>query len=215
MVLDAVGHNAANITSPLTSLGLMYNDYAVHDPNQEVLKAFNKCYEDICDGKINETSITDTINQIVDLVDVTPSIAIGGAINEAVERLISLASRMIKGEGCGQCWTGCKCPKPGSPELHNTFVDAIELLEHTGKTLGLELSLSVKARFSLNMLCEILGPQYSSLRKLSQMSDGGGWEFWVEQLEEMWCQRAPGCQCWDEDHGWANVHHKHCELTQF
>jgi hypothetical protein len=180
--------------------------------------AFNKCYANICAGCPDDESIIETVEMIVDKVDERMTLAKGEEIRTAVEQMIFLAARLVKGEACEECKSGYRSPNPGSARLHELVVDGIECIEEIGKDLGLKWSLSAKGVFALNKLCFIFLIYYSSIQYLSlpHYFDYQQYQGIEEGLDESWChdlEEAPNCHCWDKDSmDLIGGHAKHCAL---
>jgi hypothetical protein len=128
-----------------------------------------------------------------------------GGVNEAMEQVVSLAARMVKGEGCGECGShDYQSPVRGSIDLTDEFVDALADLVNTASEQGIDLVLSTKARFSIDKLVTIYY-EYDWLQSLFEM------DMETDELEEMWCHENQKCWCWDFG-GRSDEHSEKCGL---
>jgi hypothetical protein len=224
--------NGTHEQSPPSTANTTLNNEIVRLPifvvpsKEDVIIAFDNCYRNISAKFINEPQITIVIDKIVDRVYDSPIVSEVEDIKEAVQQIIFLASRLVKGEACGECHLGSRVANPGSAELHLLFGYAIQNLVDVGTDLKLDWKLSVKATFAFDKLCKIIGGEYLSLEEFDihrtpihpQNLEG------QEELEEMWCHqsyRGEGCHCWDGsyasfgDEWYMDRHYKHCPLGRY
>jgi len=116
-----------------------------------------------------------------------------GGINEAMEQVISLAARMIKGEDCQECGSlEYEPPIRGSSDLVDEFVNALARLVQISGEQGMNLVFSTKANFSIAKLATI----YDERFWLPIIGDVYMDADEMEVMEEMWCHEK-GCSCWD------------------
>jgi hypothetical protein len=138
---------------------------------EEIDLAVQESYDDICDGNISPIYVNATIEGIWDRT-VEDAVAEGKGIQEGVEQLLWLTSRVVKGQACRECGAGIG----GNRHYVNHFtVMALEELEQTGKDLGLEWRLSDKGRFTLDKLIAIFESDYGKFQHLAETpnpSDG-------------------------------------------
>jgi hypothetical protein len=110
-----------------------------------------------------------------------------------MEQVISLAARMIKGEGCRECRSPeYESPIRGSTDLMDEFVDALIDLVNIASSMDIDLSLTLckRAKFSITKLATVYD-DFDWLQKLFEM------RMETDELEEMWCHGNQKCWCWD------------------
>jgi hypothetical protein len=212
----------ALITHKANSHFLNRNDPPPRSPmpyhDDEVL-AFDECYDAICQNKVIETQISTTIDQIIHRIYDSPDHNEVEDIRDAVEQMIRLASRMIKGTPCYVYAFENQCQNLGSTDIHRKFVDGIQKVVNAGLDLELDWELSTKATFSLDKLCQQSWAGYATLQDIHRTQDDERGQGIQEQLEEMWCHGS--CHCWDGDCAscgdstYMDRHYKHCPLRRF
>ena len=117
----------------------------------------------------------------------------GQGVNGGLEQVISLAARMIKGEGCGECDSpSYQSPVRGSIDLMDEFVDALIDLVNIASSMDIDLSLTLckKAKFSITKLATVYD-EFDWLQNLFETN------METDELEEMWCHENQNCWCWD------------------
>ena len=133
-------------------------------------------------------------------------------LQEAVEQLVFLAARMVKGEGC-QHHPEYESPCKGSGGIHPFFEYALENLHMALDDEGSSWSYSSKAEFALLKLKSIHPGVYAFL-KAGGVKSSMSRDLW-EQYEEMWChdhEECSGCGCWDAGNLSSEGHIKGCSL---
>ena len=175
---------------------------------QELDLAVKDCYFDMQDDSIDEIHIFAVIEGILDRAKEDAAITKGYSIQEGVGQLLHLGSRMIKGQGCGDCGEG----KSGEGwDVQHEFANGLKELEEFGREMKLEWRIRDRARFSLEKLCLIYPSCYQQVRHLAQRPDHFQ-VYFDDQLESMWCDRNPGCICWDMTAG--EEHLEWCKLSE-
>jgi len=185
-------------------------NYKLHQPGtflsmSDLIVASDNCYNDICAGIIDVDYILDLMDAIIDRTE-KDALTKGKGVQGGAEMLLSIASRMIKGQACGDCgagvWSqGCTTPA-------EFVVDGLLELEEVGKKMNLEWKLTNKAKFSLDKLCSVYGHCFDEVKHLSKTSEPQR----HQELEEMWCNDHPGCNCWDDEAG--DNHYIGCEIIE-
>ena len=154
------------------------------------------------DDAVDEYYIINLIQGIVERVREE------GGVNEGMEQVISLAARMIKGEGCGKCGSlEYKSPIRGSIDLVDEFVDALADLVNIASEQATDLVLSAKANFSIAKLATV----YDEFTWLQTVREE---EMEAEDMEEMWCHENQGWICWDFNCR-SDEHLEKCHFNQF
>jgi hypothetical protein len=190
----------------------------VHHPGLILSKsglalAVKDCYNEICAGRYDDRLIFALIDGIIDRTEEDARTK-GEGIKDAVEQLLHLASRFVKGQACGEedC-NGCYAGDSATYLLvQKDFALGIMDLDQFAKEQKLEIKLSDRASYSLLKLCSIFGEYYDSIRYLAKKPE----PFYFVQLEEMWCNwraKDSDCRCWD--YGEIAFHHKGCELNEW
>jgi len=141
-VLAALGHdplkNARTIlsSSDIVKPGSLLTSQELARAVDDVLTSFR-------------SEITVDEDYIINLIEgIVEGVWKEGGANEAMEQVISLAARMVKGEGCGECGShDYQSPVRGSIDLTDEFVDALADLVNIASAQGIDLVLSTKARF--------------------------------------------------------------------
>jgi hypothetical protein len=181
--------------------------------------ACDKCYDAICQNRVIESHIGTTIDQIVHRIYDSPYHNEVEDIRDAVEQMIRLASRMIKGTPPCVLASEARCHNQGSADIHRKFVDGIQKVVDAGMDLELDWELSTKATFSLDKLCQLSWAGYTTLEDIHRRQDNARGQGIQEQLEEMWCHGS--CHCWDGDcvscgdSTYMDRHYKHCPLRRY
>ena len=196
------------------------------------------CYDDICSGRVNEKYLKVIIVGLPERVRMdeqglqqTKSQAIitgvperiktdKGGVEKAMEHLILLASRMVKGEECLWCEEPYLSPTRGSAQLRRQFAKAMKKLDEISQELALPWSMSDRSQFALDKLCSIQPTYYGPVDHLLQHS-----EYNVDSQNlvylSMWCHNNENwkdgedqevvkfiCHCWDT--GMEGSHDKYC-----
>jgi hypothetical protein len=196
-----------------------------HDDNPtkwQINLAVRDCYTQITRNRADENYIYAVIQAIVyewgnaDEVDKNDH-------RNAMENLITLASRMVKGEKCTVCNDDEPSPLRGSETIHQHFADAMLQLVDDYPDPPLNIDLGDKSKFALTKLCEIHPETY---RWVKYLTKGRGPEW--EGYETMWCgydikggvynfddedrdDYVRTCDCWDQDYG--PEHEKYCPFA--
>lgn len=193
---------------------------AIPVPFQEdMVLGCDKCYAAICQDTVTEAQISNTIKQIIYRIYDSPYHNEVKDIRDAVEQMIRLASRMIKGTPCCVLASDARCRNQGSADIHRKFVDGIQKVVDAGMDLELDWELSTKATFSLDKLCQLPWAGYTTLEDIHRRQDDSRGQGIQEQLEEMWCHGS--CHCWDgdcvscEDSTYMDRHYTHCPLRRY
>ena len=148
---------------------------------EQIALAYQDCFNEIVKGEVDETYI-DSIRHSILSYPATEDHRYGE--KDAVEQLLSLASRLVKGKHCEECRMDFKSPTRGwrgSDGLHRELSRAIHRIveDSTEGTLG--WSLSLKMKFALNKLNHIYPGHYRSLETLIDSSPQS------VIYETMWC----------------------------
>ena len=170
--------------------------------------AVRECYDDICHGHFSPIYVDAVIEGIWDRT-VEDAVTKGEGIQEGVEQLLWLTSRVVKGQACRECGEGIE---NGGHSSSDFTVMALEELEQTSKDMGLEWRLSDKGRFMLDKLITIFESDYGKIRHLAETLDPAIRYRGYEELETMWCDEYPECRCWDENR--VEYHDHGCELSE-
>jgi hypothetical protein len=181
---------------------------------EQITLAYQDCYNDIVKGDVDENCI-DSIRQAI--LSYPTSEYHNYGKKEGVEQLLSLASRMIKGERCGECEISFRSPTRGSDDLHRELSRAIR---HIVGDTRMGSSLSLKSKFALKKLCSIYPSYYRPLEEYLI----GNTNPRSAIYEKMWChenvhligghgkddkgEHKMICKCWDE--GYEGAHCKTC-----
>jgi hypothetical protein len=176
---------------------------------EEIDLAVQECYDDICRGDISPIYINAVIEGIWDRT-VEDAITEGKGIQEGVEQLLWLTSRVVKGQACRECGVGIGEDRHS---VNHFTVMALEELEQTGKDMGLEWRLSNKGRFTLDKLIAIFESDYGKFQHLAETPNPSDRYRRYDQLETMWCHEYPECTCWDENR--LDHHHEECDVSDF
>ena len=186
---------------------------------EQIALAYQDCYNEIVKGEVDETYI-DSIRHSILSYSTTENHRYGK--KDAVEQLLSLASRLVKGERCEECRINFKSPTrgwQGSDELHRKLSRAIYSIVGYTEEAGQGWSLTLKLKFALNKLARIYPKHYQSLEFLIWNSNPHSAIY-----ETMWChenvhpdagygqddkgEHKTVCKCWDE--GYEGAHCKTC-----
>jgi hypothetical protein len=154
---------------------------------EEIDLAVRECYDNICNGRISPVYIDAVIMGIWDRT-VEDASTKGAEIQEGVEQILWLASRVVKGQACGECGEGIV---RNGHSVNDFTVMALEELGQTGKDVGLEWKLSDKGRFMLDKLISIFESDYGKFRHLAETRDASDRYRGYEELETMWCHQYP------------------------
>jgi hypothetical protein len=186
---------------------------------EQITLAYHDCNNYIVQGGIAESYI-DSIRHSILSYPTTKDHKYGE--KDGIEQLLSLASRLVKGEHCGECRTNFKSPTGrfgNSDELHHKVGRAIGCIVGDTRGSGMGRWLSLKTKFALYKLCSIYPEYYRPLEYLIRNSNPRSVIY-----ETMWCHEnvhpsaGPGkddkeehkmiCNCWDE--GYEGAHCKTC-----
>jgi hypothetical protein len=110
--------------------------------------ACDKCYDAIRQNRVIESQIGHTIDQIIHRIYDFPYHNEVEDIRDAVEQMIRLASRMIKGTPPCVLASEARCHNQGSADIHRKFVDGIQKVVDAGMDLELDWELSTNTRLS-------------------------------------------------------------------
>jgi hypothetical protein len=168
--------------------------------SQELARAV----DDVLDSFRSKAAVDE--DYIINLIEgIVEGVRKEGGVNEAMEQMVSLAARMVKGERCGECGSlDYHSPIRGSIDLTDEYVDALADLVNIASEQGTDVVLSAKARFSIDKLVTIYD-EYHWLQNLFKM------DFETDDLEEMWCHKSQSCWCW-EFGGRSDEHSEKCGL---
>jgi hypothetical protein len=160
--------------------------------------------DDVLDSFRSKAAVDE--DYIINLIEgIVEGVRKEGGVNEAMEQMVSLAARMVKGERCGECGSlDYHSPIRGSIDLTDEYVDALADLVNIASEQGTDVVLSAKARFSIDKLVTIYD-EYHWLQNLFKM------DFETDDLEEMWCHKSQSCWCW-EFGGRSDEHSEKCGL---
>ena len=196
-----------------------YMPWFPNPTREQIILAYQECYNDIVKGEVDKDYI-DSIRESILSHPVPESHR--HEQKDGVEQLLSLASRLVKGEHCGECNTNFKSPTrrfKGLDELHGKVGRSIVCIIGDAKGSKAEWSLSLKSKFALNKLSYIYPHEYRPLKFLIRDPNPRSAIY-----ETMWCHENEHsvaghgkddsgehkmiCRCWDE--GYEEAHCKTC-----
>jgi len=148
---------------------------------EQITLAYQDCYYDIVKGKVDENYI-DSIRHAVVSYLLKDGRIYEKSVQEAVEQLLYLASRMVKGENCLECGIDYTSSIRGSDELHEILAEGVGEIVRHAKEVGVEWSLGFKSEFALNKLSSIFPAYYQPVRYLLRNSRSR-----CPLYETMWC----------------------------
>ena len=226
------------IIKPRTPSGsALDNPYTLLTKDQYDL-LIKKCYRDICSGTLNEQYLKVIIIGLPERVKMDEQGAeqakfqaiITGlpervktdkmGVEKAMEHLVSLASRMVKGEECLWCKEEYVSPTRGPAELHQHFAQAMKKLDEISQERGIKWTMSGRSQFALDRLGSIHPTYYQPVQYLLEHG-----VYRVnpenEMYQTMWCHDNENwyddeeegvskftCHCWDV--GTEGSHMKFC-----
>jgi hypothetical protein len=137
----------------------------------------------------------------------------------AMEQLILLASRMVKGEECLWCEEEYVSPTRGPAELHQQFAQAMKKLDAISQERGIQWTMSTRSQFALDRLGSIDHTNYGPVQYLLEH---GSYRVNPDNkmYQTMWCHDNVNwydgqeeklkhtCHCWDN--GMEGCHEKYC-----
>lgn len=125
--------------------------------------------ETIRDGRLNEVYFNKVIDLVIDrAVEDAPTK--GDGVQIAVEQLLSIAARMIRGEKC-ECEECGPAVSHRNTNVHEYVAMGLEELEGVTKEMKLDWQLSKRGRFSLLKLSTINTGEYRKVKHLANTSD--------------------------------------------
>jgi len=169
-LLEAIGNTTSDVVLTKAEIDLVVED----------------CYSDIVNRKTDGNYIAAVIE------GVGMYVASHGNkqedVKEGAEQLLALASRTIKGEGCGECEETYACSGSGvSPSIHEFFVEQIlDMIDESKQPL----SLGSRGDFTLDKLCAVHNI-YRPLRHHKKETVNATNDDIRSELESMWCH-LPG-----------------------
>jgi hypothetical protein len=212
MIMDAVEDPIKKAKT-----AVLMNTGAILPPKptkEQINLTVRDCYNDIVQGKVYENYIEAIHDTIVSSYKENRY-----GEKEGVEQLVSLASRLVKGEECLECMISFQSPTRGSDVLHRVLCEGIHKIVGDERDADKQWSLSLKSRSALDKLCRIFPTPYRPLRYLLGKKNP-----WSRMYETMWChvnvhsigghgkddkgEQKMICKCWDE--GYEGVHCKTC-----
>ena len=172
---------------------------------EQIALVVEDCFNDIANKKIDGPYIAAVIEGVGMYIESKKNQ--DEEVKNGVEQLLALASRTIKGEQCPGCGDQYCSGSGVSPTIHRLFFHTIFEMMGPPQTQPSTWTLSHRARFSLNKLCDAFDDIYGELRYIIKVEAGTMDGEFQGQLEEMWCHhpwdeyddaRYDGCGCWDK-----------------
>jgi len=201
---------------------MLLNDTTIVKPiimtQQDMDLVVNDCYRQIWWDTVDFAYIDAVVEGIVQQVERGE-----GSPKEsmiwALEKILDLTARMVKGEGCTECREKCREPTRFDSFSRANILQAVDDLGMEAIDEGAELSgLNERTKFCLDKL-RSTHFVYEFIHGLSQ-ADSLKNEPTYKHLAEMWCESdtkvekhdpAWECTCWDED---FTYHSKLCPMAE-
>jgi hypothetical protein len=222
MIIDALDETTEKAKAVIVH---HYTPSAIIPTKKQIGLTYQDCYAEIARGNADENYVFSVIHALVYQANNSGYLN-GKEVQEAVEQLINLASRLVKGEQCSECDIDYTSPNRLSTGVQEDAASGMMEIVDEARENDVLWELGYKSKFALAKLSSIFPTPYQPLQYLIQDENkknvlyetmwchenvklfgvGDGYDSGEE--DEGYNEYESTCNCWDQ--GFEGAHVKYC-----